>query len=65
MPRGAELQCVFLKFSRPSVQVRNFSRYSTVRNHYTFYRKIHLCKIKCHRYNKTENFDFSIFPALR
>ena len=31
----------------------------------TFSRNIHLCKIKCHLYNKTENFDFSIFPALR
>ena len=51
----------FLKFNGPSVQVPNLSQYFTV----PFYRKIHLCKIKCHQYNKTENFDFSIFPALR
>ena len=31
----------------------------------TFFRNIHLCKIKCHLFNKTEHFDFSIFPALR
>ena len=31
----------------------------------TFFRNIHLCKIKCHLYNKTENFDFSLFSTLR
>ena len=60
MARGQNYNA-FLKFSQPSVYVRTLSQKSLI----PFYRKIHLCKIKCHRYNKTENFDFSIFPALR
>ena len=43
------------------------TRYFTVKNQYnnSFLRNRNLCK-KCHLYNKTNNFDFSLFlkPAL-